>query len=60
MGIKFEKRKEYSIEYVDDIFNTYKELVKFDESTFEYGRSCRKNKYQRKYEKLNEYKEKLI
>ena len=60
MGIKFEKRTEYAIEYIDDILNKYKELVKIDESTFVYGKGCRKTKYQRKYEKLNEYKEKLI
>lgn len=60
MRIKFEKRTEYAIEYIDEILNKYKELVKIAESTFVHGKGCRKTKYQRKYEKLKEYKEKLI
>ena len=34
--------------------------LNLDESTFVYGKGSRKSTYQRKYETLNEYKEKLI
>ena len=60
MEIKFEKRTEYAIEYVEEILNKYKELVKIDENAFVHGRGTRKTKYQKRYEQLKEYKEKLI
>lgn len=60
MGIKFEKRTEYAIEYIEKILNKYKELLNIDENTFVHGKGCRKAKYQRKYETLSAYKEKLI
>jgi transposase len=60
LGIKFEKRIEYAIEYVEETLNKYKELLNIDEKNFVHGKGCRKSIYQRKYEKLNEYKEKLI
>ncbi len=35
-------------------------ILNIDESTFVHGKGCRKSTYQRKYETLKEYKEKLI
>lgn len=60
LGIKFEIRTEYAIEYIEEILNEYKKQLNFDESTFVYGKGSRKSTYQRKYETLKEYKEKLI
>ena len=60
LGIKFEKREEYAIEYLEQILEEYKKLFSLDESTFVYGKGKRKTNHQRKYEKLKEYKERLI
>lgn len=60
LGIKFEKREEYAIEYLEDILEKYKKLFDLDESKFVYGKGKRKTSYQRKYEILKEYKERLV
>lgn len=60
LGIKLETRTEYAIEYIEKILNEYKKQLNIDESTFVHGKGCRKSTYQRKYETLKEYKEKLI
>lgn len=60
LGIKFEKRSEYAIEYVEKLLNEYKKLLNINENEFVHGRGSKKTKYQRKYETLSEYKEKLI
>ena len=60
LGIKFETRTEYAIEYIEEILKEYKKQLNIDESTFVHGKGCRKSTYQRKYETLKEYKEKLI
>ncbi|MGN1338291.1 MAG: transposase, partial [Candidatus Coprovivens sp.] len=60
LGIKFETRTEYAIEYIEKILNEYKKQLNIDESKFVHGKGCRKSTYQRKYETLKEYKEKLI
>lgn len=57
--IKFEKREEYAIEYVEGIQEKYKELLSIDMSVFSKGRGHRKTKYQRRYEKLEEYVKRL-
>ena len=59
LGIKFETRTEYAIEYIEEILNEYKKQLNIDESKFVYGKGKRKTTYQRKYEELKEYKEKL-
>ena len=60
LGIKFEKREEYAIEYLEEILIEYKKLCNLDESKFVYGKGKRKTGNQRKYETLKEYKERLI
>ena len=57
LGIKFETRTEYAIEYIEEILKEYKKQLNIDESTFVHGKGCRKSTYQRKYETLKEYKE---
>ena len=60
LGIKFEKREEYAIEYIEEILKQYKELCNLDENKFVYGKGKRKTSYQRNYEILKEYKERLV
>ena len=59
MNIKIEKREEYTIEYLEQILENYKKTFDIDVEKFVYGKGVRKTNYQRKYEKLNEYIEKL-
>lgn len=59
LGIKFETRTEYAIKYIEKLLKEYKKQLNIDESTFVYGKGKRKTPYQRKYEELKEYKEKL-
>ena len=59
LGIKFETRTEYAIEYIEEILKEYKRQLGIDESKFVKGKGKRKTEYQRKYETLKEYKEKL-
>lgn len=58
-GVKIEKRTEYAIEYVENILDMYRELLNIDVKSFIHGKGKRKTNYQRRYEKLYEYKEKL-
>lgn len=58
-GVKIEKRTEYAIEYLQDILKQYKELLNIDVSTFVNGKGKRKTSYQRRYELLQEYTNKL-
>ncbi len=50
--IKFEKRTEYVIEYMEKLFNNYKKLFNLAESNLVYGNFCRKLNNLRRYEKL--------
>lgn len=59
-GIKIESRDEYAIEYLEEILEKYAELTSLNPSAFVYGKGHRKTIYQRQYEKLNEYKERLL
>ena len=42
LGIKFETRTEYAIEYLEEILENYKNILNIDESKFVYGRGKRK------------------
>ena len=59
MDIKIEKREEYTIEYLEQIIEKYKEIFDIEPEKFVYGKGVRKTNYQRRYEKLKEYKDKL-
>ena len=59
MNIKIEKRSEYTIEYLEQMLEKYKKLCCIDVEKFVHGKGVRKTNYQRKYEKLSEYIEKL-
>ena len=58
-GVKIEPREEYAIEYLEEILKKYAELTSLDFDFFVYGKGHRKTIYQRQYEKLNDYKERL-
>lgn len=58
-GIKIEKRKEYAIEYLEEILKQYTVALNIDVSTFVNGKGKRKTNFQRRYELLKEYIEKL-
>jgi len=55
LGVHFEKRTEYAIEYLEQILELYKSTLKIDTETFTSGRGHRKSLYQRKYQKLEDY-----
>ena len=59
LEIKIEKRTEYAIEYLEEILKQYAETLNIDVTKFVHGKGVRKTNYQRRYEKLSEYKEKL-
>ena len=59
LNVKFEIRNEYAIEYLEEIISKYKELFSIEESKFVKGKGSRKTKWQRNYEVLVEYKERL-
>lgn len=59
LNIKFEKRIEYAIEYLEELISKYKELFSIDENKFVHGKGSKKSKQQRNYEVLVEYKERL-
>ena len=58
-NIKFERRNEYAIEYLEEVLGKYKELFNIDTSKFVHGRGAKKTAYQRKYESLFEYIQRL-
>lgn len=59
LGVKFEAREEYAIEYLEYILSEYAKLANVDKSTFVYGSGKRKTTIQRQYEKLEEYLKRL-
>lgn len=58
-GLKIETRDEYAIEYLENILAKYAEVTDLDFDSFVYGRGHRKTVFQRQYEKLKEYKDRL-
>ena len=58
-GLKIETRDEYAIEYLEEILDKYAELTSLKPDTFVHGKGRRKTLYQRQYEKLTSYIERL-
>ena len=58
-GVKFEKRDEYAVDYVQDMLITYKKVTGLDPNTFVSGKGHRKSVHQRHYQKMLEYIERL-
>ncbi len=59
IDIKIEKRNEYAIEYLEEVLEEYVQICSIDVNKFAHGKGSRKSNHQRKYEKLNEYIQKL-
>ena len=59
LNLKLEKREEYAIDYVSELLTMYKKYAGFDESTFVSGCGHRKSIYQKQYEELQRYLERL-
>ncbi len=60
LGLKFEKREEYAIEYVRELINTYVSTTGLDISKFVSGIGHRKSLLQKQYQELEGYLERLI
>ena len=58
-GLKIEIRDEYAIKYLEEILDKYAELTSLNPDTFVHGKGRRKTLYQRQYEKLINYIERL-
>lgn len=57
--VKFEKRDEYAVDYVQDMLENYKKIIGLDTNTFVSGKGHRKSVHQRQYQKMLEYMERL-
>ena len=55
LGVKFETRDEYAIDYVEGLLSKYKELTNLDINSFVSGKGKHKTIHQRQYQKLEEY-----
>ena len=59
LGVKFEKRKEYAIEYVEELLEKYSLVTNLDTSRFVSGRGHRKTLHQKQYQEMEGYLERL-
>lgn len=59
MGVKFEKRAEYAIDYVKEILDSYQKATDLDVTGFVTGRGHRKTLLQRQYQEMAKYLERL-
>ena len=55
MGVKFETREEYAIEYLEYLLNAYEKAVGLEKASFVYGKGKRRSLFQRQYEELENY-----
>lgn len=59
LGVKFEKREEYAIEYIEGILVAYMAATNLDVSTFVSGIGHRKSIHQKQYQEMQGYLERL-
>ena len=59
LGVKFEKREEYAIEYVEELLEKYSLVTNLDTSRFVSGRGHRKTLHQKQYQEMEGYLERL-
>ena len=55
LGIKFETRDEYTIDYAENLLSKYKKLTNLDINSFVSGKGKHKTIHQRQYQKFEEY-----
>ena len=58
-GIKFEKREVYAVDYVEELLLQYRAATSLDITKFVTGRGHRKTLYQRQYQEMEGYLERL-
>ena len=59
LGVKFEKRDDYAIEYVEELLEKYRMATTLDINSFVTGRGHRKTLHQRQYQELEGYLNRL-
>ncbi len=59
LGLKFEKRNDYAIEYVEELLEKYRTATTLDINSFVSGRGHRKTLHQRQYQELEGYLNRL-
>ena len=59
LGVKFEKREEYAIEYVEELLEKYSLVTNLDIRRFVSGRGHRKTLQQKQYQEMEGYLERL-
>lgn len=59
LGIKFEKREEYAIDYVSDLLESYTKCTGLDVTAFVSGSGRRKSIHQKQYQELEGYLNRL-
>jgi len=59
LGVEFESRTEYAIEYLNQILQKYKDVYSLDPEKFVSGKGKRKSIQQRHYQQLEEYRFRL-
>ena len=60
LGIKFEKREEYAIEYLEELLEKYSLVTNLDTSRFVSGRGHRKTLHQKQYQEMEGYLENYL
>lgn len=58
-GVKFETREEYAIEYLESLIEKYLSVLNLNKSEFVYGIGHKKSLYQKQYEALVSYCDRL-
>ena len=59
LGVSFEKREVYAVDYVETLLLQYRQITNLDVSHFVSGRGHRKTIHQRQYQELEGYLERL-
>lgn len=59
LGIKFEKRDEYAIDYVEELLTKYAHVTNLDVTAFVSGKGHRKTLHQRQYQEMEKCLERL-
>ena len=59
LGIRFEKRDEYAVGYIETLLEQYRQITSIDVNTFVSGRGHHKSRYQRQYQELEGYLKRL-
>ena len=58
-GVKFERREDYAIDYIEALLSQYSQITNLDVTTFVSGKGRRKTLHQRQYQELDGYLERL-